>query len=52
MKVHKEVNWDEGIRRTIEEKLEKLERVTTGRELVEKLEALGSGRRALPIAPS
>ncbi len=51
MKAHKEINWSEVIRRAIENKLEGLEGVTTGSELIEMLKRLGVKEEEISIEP-
>lgn len=41
MKAHKEINWSEVIRQAIEKKINELENVRNGEDLIRELERLG-----------
>lgn len=45
MKMHKEINWSEVIRDAIRAELERIESVSTGAEIMERLKMMGVDER-------
>jgi hypothetical protein len=51
MKAHKEINWSEVIRQAIEKKINELENVKSGEDLIRELERLGIRIEEVLIEP-
>ena len=51
MKAHKEINWSEVIRQAIEKKINELENVKSGEDLIRELERLGIRIEEVSIEP-
>ncbi|MFP3346638.1 MAG: hypothetical protein RXR17_04265 [Sulfolobaceae archaeon] len=51
MKAHKEINWSEVIRQAIEKKINELENVKSGEDLIRELERLGIRIDEVSIEP-
>ena len=51
MKMHKEINWSEVIRNAIRAELERVESVSTGAEIVERLKRIGVDEREIVEEP-
>ena len=51
MKMHKEINWSEVIRDAIRAELERIESVSTGAEIMERLKRMGVDEREIIEEP-
>ncbi|MDT7862355.1 MAG: hypothetical protein RRA45_09100 [Saccharolobus sp.] len=51
MRRHKEINWNEIIRNAIKAELDKIENVSTGSEIVERLKKLGIEEKDIVAEP-
>ena len=51
MKMHKEINWSEVIRDAIRAELERIESVSTGAEIMERLKRMGVDEREIVEEP-
>ena len=51
MKMHKEINWSEVVRNAIRAELERVESVSTGAEIVERLKRMGVDEREIVEEP-
>ncbi|BAB66347.1 MULTISPECIES: hypothetical protein [Sulfurisphaera] len=51
MRRHKEINWSEIIRNAIKAELDKIENVSTGSEIIERLKKLGVEEKDLIVEP-
>ena len=51
MKMHKEINWSEVIRDAIRAELERIESVSTGAEIIERLKMMGVDEREIIEEP-
>lgn len=51
MRRHKEINWSEIIRNAIKAELDKIENVSTGSEIIERLKKLGVEEKDIIVEP-
>lgn len=51
MKIHKEINWNEVIRNATRAELERIESVSTGAEIMERLRRMGIDEREVVEEP-